>query len=83
MSKGSALARAVRYFREADLDEVTVAFELVRRVVDERNNQNAAKLLEGTPKPKRTQSRNRVVSTTVKPFSEAPAGHGNETLGNA
>ena len=36
MSKGSALTRAVRYFKEGDLDEVEVAFELVKRVVTGR-----------------------------------------------
>lgn len=43
MSKGSALSRAVRFFREADLDEMEVAFELVSRTVKGRLAERDAK----------------------------------------
>jgi hypothetical protein len=36
MSKGSALSRAVAYFREGNLDEVEVAFILVKKSVERR-----------------------------------------------
>jgi hypothetical protein len=36
MSKGSALSRAVRYFREAEPDEMRVAFTLVSEIVKAR-----------------------------------------------
>lgn len=36
MSKGSALSRAIRFFREADIDEVEVAFILVEKTVKRR-----------------------------------------------
>ncbi len=35
-SRGSALSRAVKFFREGDLDEVRVAFKLVEEAVEKR-----------------------------------------------
>jgi hypothetical protein len=35
-SRGSAVTRAVKYFREADVDEMRVAFALVKEVVEGR-----------------------------------------------
>jgi hypothetical protein len=36
MSRGSALSRSVQFFRESNLDEARVAFQLVEEVMDAR-----------------------------------------------
>lgn len=63
MPKGSALSRAVQFFRDGDMDEVRVAFTLVREVVKARLNINTASKAAGINKPARKARRTKAQMT--------------------
>lgn len=59
-TRGSALSRSVAWFREGNLDEVRIAFALVKEIVEGRLNKSAQLTL---PLAKKTR----------KPKAKAPA----------
>lgn len=66
MSKGSRLSRAIQFFREADVDEARVAFQLVKEVMDGR-------LAPTQPKLKFARKPRTKKSETAVPVEQASA----------
>jgi len=67
-SRGSKLSKAVQFFREANLDEARVAFQLVGEIMDARLDEaiNASKA--SRPKAvRRTRKAKTNASETVQP----------------
>ena len=76
-SRGSALTRALRYFKEADLEEAEVAFELVKRTLAGRQAESRKQAPTPTRKPRKPRgSLGRTSSAEV-------ASTEGETLANA
>ena len=72
----SRIGRVCEYFRNADLDEVRVAFTLAKEIVERRLADNR------TPAPVAAK-RTRRPKTTAQAQHEAAAGNGAETLADA
>jgi hypothetical protein len=70
--RGSALTRARQYFREAPLDEVEVAFELIKRDIAGRLAAQGKPTVTKTRKPR-----------TPRAGATGPVGTGQESLANA
>jgi hypothetical protein len=72
-SRGSALSRSVRFFREGELDEVRVAFQLVKEIVERR----LAEAKQGAPaktrKPRKSRQADAGVTTHAAGESLASA----------
>jgi hypothetical protein len=85
MSKGSALSRAVAYFREGNIDEVEVAFILVKKSVERRlaerdqRDKSQRKAAETPRKTRRT--RGPVADNTVQAAGAAASEQGTLTAG--
>jgi hypothetical protein len=73
-SRGSKLQRAVDFFREGSLDEVRVAFQLVKEVVDERLAQ-AKRTGMGQAKAASTPRKKRRTRAEIQAAQNPPAGH--------
>jgi hypothetical protein len=55
-SRGSQLSRVRQYFRTADIDEVEVAFELVKRDLAERMSKVQGPVAAKVKRPRRTKA---------------------------
>ena len=75
-SRGSALSRAIEFFRTANLDEARVAFQLASEVMDERLT------VAATPEPAAAKVRK---PRTRKPKADGAvsASNENESLASA
>ena len=78
-AKRSRIGRVVQYFREADLDEAEIAFELVRRVVTERLGTRTPV----TTAPKVRKQRKQRTNTTALHQTASQAVTEGESLANA
>lgn len=72
MAKGSALARAVRFFREGDIDEVRVARTLVNEVVDKRLGPQAPRAKKAG-RPKKAKANGTAADTGTDAQGQAEA----------
>jgi hypothetical protein len=76
--RSSALSRVRSYFREAPVDEVEVAFELVKRDIAERMSKVPQKAAAVARKPRRTkaqmaQDKAAMQAHTATPIAKRPA----------
>jgi len=80
-SRGSAIQRFLKYVREADVDEVRVAFTLAKEIVERRLDAAAQARLPLERVAKRTRTRTRKAATAnLDPNGKLAA---SETLADA
>lgn len=72
-SRGSALSRALRYFREADPDEARVAFTLVQEIMDGRKMGKSGKAPAAAAGPKKSHKKKQTSSTQTQATSTEQA----------